>query len=544
MNAFKGTWQLLRLAIRLDRIKLPVWILANAGLLLVTLPQLKNAYGTTEQQIAYASATAPSAVTRLLGGAITGPSIGEITIIETYMFIALLGALMNIFLVVRHTRQNEETNRSELIGSMQVGRQAPLTAALILALVANLVLTALIFSVFWLNDFPLAGSAAYSISGGLLGLTFAGIAGITVQLFESARAASGLAGLIFGLSFLIKGIGDVFGKVAPDGLSVKTNLISWFSPLGWPTNLRPFAGEIWWVLLFFVFALAGLVTGAYFLLSRRDIGSSIFAAQPGRLNAKDSLLRPFGLTWRLYKVNFFAWLGSFAVVGIVLGAVAEEFQKLIAGNEEMQKLLAAIGGSTVEITDIMFSSMFVISGIALTGYALQLLTRMRSEETAGRLELLLSTKKSRQNWLFVNLVFSLASAIFILFLTGLLAGATYALVSNGSLLENATRLGFSILVHAPAMIVTVGASLILFGILPRNFVAFSWLLLAICLIIFQLGALLDLPQWALNISPFSHTPASPANNITLRPLIAQTLIGGFLIAISFLLFRRRDLSSN
>src|SRR5215204_511492 len=115
-------------------------------------------------------------------------------------------------------------------------------------------------------------------------MLFAGVAGITSQLFESARAASGLAGLFFGMSFLLKAVGDAFGKIAENGLSVKTNIVSWFSPLGWATNMRPFAGEMWWVLGLFTLALPLIIMAAYILLSHRDIGSGLFATKAGRLH--------------------------------------------------------------------------------------------------------------------------------------------------------------------------------------------------------------------------------------------------------------------
>lgn len=172
MNALSGTWRLFRLAVRLDRIRLPIWIIANAGIVFLTLPQLIGTYNTSKQIIAYASATAPSAVTRLLGGALTGPSIGEISIIETYVLILILIGLMNIFLIVRHTRSNEETNRAELMESMEVGRQACLTAALALAFLANLITGLLMYLAFTSNGLPTAGSAAYSISIGLTGMFF------------------------------------------------------------------------------------------------------------------------------------------------------------------------------------------------------------------------------------------------------------------------------------------------------------------------------------------------------------------------------------
>ncbi len=541
MLALKGTWQLFRLSLRLDRFKLPIWILANVGMVAFTVPQLRSAYATEAQRLLYAGATAPSAVTRLFGGALTGPSFGEIVIVETYALIALLSALMSIFLVVRHTRQNEETNRSEMIGAMVVGRQAQLSATLLLALLANLVTAGLMYVVFIASDLPMAGSAAYSAGIGLMGMFFACVAAVTSQLYENTRAASGMVGLVFGILFVVRGVGDAFGQLIPSGLGVKTNPVSWASPVAWVTNMRPFAGEIWWALGLFVVGIPILIAAAYVLLGRRDVGAGIFATKLGRLHATRGLLRPFGLVIRLNRTAFIAWFFSFVAMGIIIGAVAEEFKDLIAGNEEMQKILATMAAGNDPV-NIMFSAVFTIGGIAAAAYGLQILTRMRSEETSGRLELVFSTQKSRPAWLSVHLVFAVITAALLLIAMGASAGVAYGIITT-DLLHHAWSLGASILVHLPAVCVLLGLSLVIFGLLPRFFVALTWTLLAGSLLIFQLGAILDLPQWAMNLSPFTHTPPAPATTIAFEPLLIQSVVALGLFAIGFILFRRRDLTT-
>lgn len=543
MHALLGTKRLLRLGLRLDRIKLPIWIVANVGLVLLTLPQLKAAYGSAEQQVIYAAATAPSIVTRLFGGALTGPSLGEITIIETYMLIVLLMALMNIFLVVRHTRQNEETNRSELLGSLIVGRQAALTTALIMSTLASFTTAALLFIAFLINGYDINGALAYCLSLGCIGMVFAGVASITAQLFESARAASGMAGLAFGVSYLIKNIGDAFGTLTPDKLGVNTHFLSWLSPLGWSTNMRPFAGERWWALGLYGVLIIALIIVAYVLLGRRDVGGAIFTPKPGRLHAKASLLKQFGLIWRLNRVNFYAWVGSFIVIGATLGAVANEFKDLIAGNEEMQKLLETIGGRGSDPADIMFSTTLVIAAIAASGYALQVLTRLKTEESSGRLELLISTKKSRVQVLSTQIIFALTMTSIMLGLTGLSAGVVYGIIAD-DFGTHTIKLTLAAMIHLPSIAVLIGASAILFGMLPRLFVGLTWALLAGCLLIVQLGALLNLPQIIMNISPFTHTPIAPAASISVKPLILQTIVALALLLMGTLLFKRRDITSS
>lgn len=538
MKALQGAPRLFRLSLRLDRIKIPLWIILTVGIIALTIPQLMHAYSSEALRYLYATATAPSVVTRLLGGAITGPSMGEITVIETFLLAALMMALVNIFLVTRHTRKNEETGRSELVGSMLVGRQAMLTSALVLALLVNIVCSALIFGVYMMNDLPTAGAALYSVSLGLIGMTFAAVAGVTSQLFENTRGANGAASLVFGISFLLRGLGDAFGKLNENGVSVTTSFLSYFSPLGWSTNSKPFADNNWWLLLPFVICISALIGAAYYLLDRRDIGSAILKPKPGRLHAQPYLLSSLGVIWRTSRTAFIAWGISLVLLGASLGAIADEFKDLIAGNEEMQKMLATLGGGK-DPADLMYAAIFTMTGIALSGFVLQIMTKMSSEESSGRLELTLSTKTSRLHWALMYILFALGGACIILVLTGIAAGISDGLIS-GDVAGKVSRLGRTILVYVPAIAIMVGVGMTLFGRLPRLFVALSWGVLGSCLLIFQLGVILKLPQWVIDISPFTHTPRVPSAAIEAAPLLYQSLVAFALIILGLWLFRNRD----
>lgn len=542
MHAFTGTFRLFRLSLRLDRVRLSIWIIANVGLIALTLPQLLAAYNTEPKRLIYATTSASSAVTRLLNGALAGPSMGDIAVVETFFLGVILIALMNIFLITRHTRQEEETNRSELIGSTLVGRQAGLTAALLLALVTNVVTAGLIYVVFRANGFAADGSLAYSAALGMMGMVFAGLAAVTAQLFESTRTANSLAGLIFGAMFLIRGIGDVLGQLVAGGTGVTPNFISWLSPVGWVLNIHAFAGVRWWTLALFAVLTGILTVAAYSLLSIRDVGASLFAPKPGRAHAKPQLLRRFGLIWRLNRTSTIAWGLSIIASGAVIGAVAHEFAQLIESNEEMQEALKQLGAGN-NVTDVLFGFMFIILAIATTGYALQMLTRMHTEESSGRLELLFSTSRSRWSWLFNYTVYALVTSVIILVLTGAASGLVFGLVA-GDLGDNIKTLSTAILVYIPAIAVMMGATLVFFGALPRLFVALAWASLATSLIIFQLGALLKLPQWLLNISPFLHTPTAPIVDVRWQPLFYLSLVALGLGLAGFMLFRRRDITTS
>ncbi len=538
MEGLKGTKRLFQLQLRLDRWKLPLWIGLTIALMYVSLESLKGAYNTVEQITLYAATTAPSLAGRLLGGVLTGPSIGEITIIETFMLLVVMVCLTNIFLVVRHTRKNEEAGREEVIRSLTVGRQAGLTSTLMLAVVVNVVFALGIFVTYLANDFAIEGAMLYSVGVGLMGMFFAGVAAVTAQLFENARSASGFASLVLAVSWLVRGIGDASGKVDTNGLGAETGWLSYFSPLGWVTNTMPFSdGEQVWPLGLLLLGIAALIAGAYALLSQRDMGGSTFVSKPGKAHASRMLLSPLGLIWRLNRVAFTSWCVAMVVMGVTVGAIVEEFKALIEGNETMREILMAYGGSSA---DIMFAAMFAIIGVTVTAYALQIISRIQAEETSGRLELMLSTPHSRLRWVIGYATFAIVSSGVILYATGIAAGLTYGLISN-DVWNQTWNMGLAILVGIPAIAVFVGLATVLFGLLPRLYTPLVWTSLGACLVIYQLGVVLKLPEWVLNVSPFTHTPAIPAEAVDFTPLWIMTAIAVGLLTAGLALYRQRDL---
>jgi ABC-2 type transport system permease protein len=178
----------------------------------------------------------------------------------------LLIAVAVILTMIRHTRADEETGRTELIDSTAVGRYANLTAALLLCCGAS-ILTGLIGMAGLLTlDIPAGGSVAFGLALACSGLVFTAVAAVTAQLSPSARFARGAAFGVLAAAFTLRAVGD-----ASDGV------LSWFSPLGWALLVKPYAGDHFWVLLLSVATTAALIVVAYQLLSRRDVGSGMIA---------------------------------------------------------------------------------------------------------------------------------------------------------------------------------------------------------------------------------------------------------------------------
>ena len=71
---------------------------------------------------------------------------------------------------------------------------------------------------------------------------------------------------------------------------------------------------------------------------------------------------------------------------------------------------------------------------------------------------------------------------------------------------------------------------------------FAWAALVVALLLGQLGELLQLPRWVMDVSPFTHVPQVPVAELSWPPLIALTLVAAALMAAGVAGFTRRDVS--
>jgi polyether ionophore transport system permease protein len=542
MGALTGTGTLLRLAMRRDRIKLPLWIVGIASMFAASTASTLELYASdTAARMTYAVTTAPSIVSRVFAGPIDGPDVGSIVLNETFLFTALAAAFMSTLALVRHTRQNEETGRSELIGSSIVGRHASLTAALAIVFAANVILGILIALSLIGNGLPAAGSIATGAAVGAVGVIFAAAAAVTAQISESARGANSLAALVIGVAFLLRAIGDGMGNLAQNGMAIASMWPSWLSPIGWSQQIHPYTRDSWWIFGLFGALCVALVGTAFLLTNRRDIGLGMLPVRKGPATAPANLLSPFGLAWRLQKGILKGWAITIVVLGASYGLVAKEFETLFTENEEVAELMQRLGG-TENVTDALLGALLFFMALTIAAYAMQALQRLRSEEVAGQLEPVLATSVSRYRWMLSHISCTFIGIATMTLLTGLSLSIAYVLASGESWSEVVSLTG-SAFVHMPAILALAGFAVLAFGLLPRMAIGLAWGGLGICLLIGQFGALLELPQWALNVSPFSHTPSVPADAVTAAPLALLLTATVLMCALGLAFFRRRDLTT-
>ncbi|MYX09124.1 ABC transporter permease [Streptomyces sp. SID8375] len=526
-----GTGTLLRLALRRDRLMIPAWVL-TLGLTVAAMgASFEAVYDTAAQRAGLAASMNHNGSMRALYGPVFSDSVGGLVAWRMAGFGAVLAAVMSLLIVVRHTREEEETGRQELLSAAMVGRRAPLTAALLTALIANALLAALIAGGTALSGRPAAGSLALGLAIGGTGTLFAGLAAIAAQLTESARLAKGLTGAVLGLAFALRAAGDAATADA-------TSPLTWLSPVGWSENLRPYAGERWWILLLFLAATALAGSAAYALTARRDLGMSFLPARPGPALAPRSLSGPFGLAWRLQRTTLLGWTTGFLCAGAVFGGIAEGASDLVGGNQQTREIVERMGGQQ-GLTDAFLATMAGLLGMVASLYAAGAVLRLRGEETGERAEPVLAGAVGRLRWAGSHLVIAYGGTAVILASGGLALGLAHGL----SVDDLGGQLGpvlAAALSQVPAVWTLTGLAVLVFGLFPKATPA-VWALVGGCLAIGWLGPSLKFPPWAMNLSPYSHLPKLPGADATAAPFVWLLALSALFALLGLVGMRRRDI---
>ena len=102
------------------------------------------------------------------------------------------------------------------------------------------------------------------------------------------------------------------------------------------------------------------------------------------------------------------------------------------------------------------------------------------------------------------------------------------------------QLAVAALLMVPAQLVVVGIAFCLVAWWPRR-AMLAWGVVAVIVVIDLFGALLDLPQWVLNLSPFQHVPAVPAMPVQALPIVILLICAAVLVTVGSIGVRRRDI---
>ena len=532
LTGLTGTRVLATLAVRRDRIGLAAAVYVITAGVAGTAWALKRLYPTPAGRAALAGTAGANPALRFLYGRLDGTSLGSITTWRYGVWAGLFAALMAIFVVIRHTRADEEALRAELVGSAAVGRQAPLVAALITAAAGVLAVSVLLCAVLPLTGLPAAGSALLALGIGCCGLAFTGIAAVAAQLASAARAARGIALGVLGVAFVLRGVGDSAGASGPSWLS-------WASPLAWIQLARPFAASDPWVLALPLAVGAAGTALAFALADRRDLGAGLLPDRPGRATASALLRDPFGLAWRLQRAALAGWTIGYVFLFAICGAAAKGIGQLFGTSSTLEREFTRLGGQAA-ITNAYLAALMLLAGLVASGYAVSVILRLRTEETGNQAELVLATATGRIRWALSHIAVAVVGSALLLAVAGVATGLGYGLRIGSAGSQAATMTGAA-LAQLPPVLVLAGVAIAVFGLWPRACVPAAWTALGLVVVISLFGQALQLSHWILDVSPFTHAPRLPGGPVQAAPLLWLCAVALALSAAGLAGLRRRDI---
>ena len=531
MRNLTGFSRLVRFTLRRDRVRLLVWIVAITILLVVSAASLPEVYPTQKSVDTYVDLFGGNPSLIAFAGPGYGfedPNIGLVLVNETQLNGIITIAFMSIFLMNRHTRAEEDSERAEFIRSSVVGRHAPLAAAIAVVGTAQIVIGALMALGFVALDYQVSGSIALAASITAAGLLFIGITAVVAQLTNSGRGTLGLGSAALGVAFVIRAIGDI----ADNGLS-------WVSPIGVAQAVRAYADERWWALGICVVLTIGLIVGAFALAARRDIGAGLIPPRPGRERAPGWMSSALGLAFRLQRASLIGWLVAMFLGGYLFGVIAGDIREMLEENEIMAEMFAKVGSA--DLTDSYFGTSMIMLGLIAAGFSVASVLRLTTEENAGRAEPILATPTDRVKWSLSHISIAVAGTAAIIAAGGLGAGIAWAPIAEDA--GQVPRLLGASLASVPAALVLLGIAVAAFGVAPGAARAVAWSALAVVVTVGFFAEVLQLPDWVKQISPFDHVPAVPAEDLAFAPLAVLTAIALGLTVAGLWGFRRRDLRS-
>ena len=530
LKHFANTGVLKRFILRRDRIRLLVWIFGISMFAILVAALVPELYMAGTDKMVLAETMKNPAITFMLGYSAgldnytDGAVMGHFMLVFTAIFIAI----MSILFVTRHTREDEEEGRTEMINSLQVGRLSFITSSYVLLVITHIITSLIIaFGIYALDyeTMNLEGSLLFGAAIGAVGVFYASLTVLFAQLVSNSRATLGLSFAFLIIEYIVRGAGDVSDSAS-----------SLISPLGLIVRTEVYVNNNWWPILVLIGISLLIFIIALYLNSIRDLGAGFLPTRQGRKNASGFLRSPFGLALRLQKTTIISWIVGMIVLGIAYGSLLGDLEGFLNNSELIMQIIPEAEG--MNLTERFITMLITIVSVIGTIPVAMFVLKLSSEEKKKRSEPLLTSPTSRNNLIYSYIVIGLLGGIVIQLASviGLWSGAVFVMEDV---------IAFEVLFQAlfaniPAMWIFVGVVAFLIGWFPR-LTGLTWGLLAYSFFVEYMGEMLKLPEWMNKISPFYHIPSIPAEKLEASTLLMITCIAFLLIGLGSVGYNRRDI---
>ncbi|HUT79114.1 MAG TPA: hypothetical protein VM285_15555 [Polyangia bacterium] len=374
---------------------------------------------------------------------------------------------------------------------------------------------------------PLQSSTAFALWVGFLALFFGGIAFALSPVLGRAGSAG------------VAGIAMAFLWVAA-GMEIGGPLVA-LSPFAWTADHIGLVGMYDWPAL----ALVGIVGGVFLaigveLFVRRDLGVTAGLSMPGLpsgiLGVRGPASRAFGD--QLPRAT--SWGIGLGLAGALLASLVGPLADQIRTSPDLMSVFNTIFpdfdlGSAGGFLQLYVALLYIVAGFAAATFV----SKWASDETDGRLELILTSPMSRARWAIAGGVAALFAIVVmsLLFAAGIGLGAASSSVDAGEAMVGSAALGLY-----AAAIVGIGVAI---GGLWRTSLAAEVAALFIVAtdLIDRLAPALGLPDWVHQLALTAHLGQPMAGDWDLVGIVACVAVAVGGVALGAWGMTRRDVNA-
>ncbi|MFT4245599.1 MAG: ABC-2 transporter permease [Micrococcaceae bacterium] len=445
-------------------------------------------------------------------------------------FTALFAAFCIMIGIIHTARKAEENSSTELLLSTPIKRNVPLAASFTTLAISCVLLGVTTFLTLLLNGAPFAGTTLLSLAFILITGTYGVIALLLSQIFNDSRSAIAYSLGFVAFTFLIRALGDSKDEF---------HWLSWISPFEWINRTESYARNVWDILTVPAAVIAVLSIVVWNLYESRDIGDAYIHRDYGKPKAPRWLKSAFALSYKLNIGSFLRWTISTILLALVISQAATAAGDIASTNSETEQVFQRLGDSST-INQAMVNSLTIILAIVLAVFPSMMISRMTSEEHDSHLAFLLSsTPASRIKWYFSYVLLAISVTIFLFLIAALIFAWNTSHVLNS---VDFGKVFLSFIGYLPASLLLASLAALLYAMAQAT-ITLTILPITIAALITIIGPILNLPDWAIKVSPFAHAPNFYDANPDFIPSLIFVGAAIVIFGLSALLFKRRDIES-
>jgi ABC-2 type transport system permease protein len=238
-------------------------------------------------------------------------------------------------------------------------------------------------------------------------------------------------------------------------------------------------------------------------------------------------------------VSVIGWTIGIVISAIGMGALSTTVDSAFTDQPQILDMLRKLGGGTDVIRNAFFQAMLGIMATIVTIAGIMLLSRLRSEETDGHSEVMLSTATTRWRYALSLLVPAVLLPVVLLVATGALLPVLQS-QQDGSptVIGTVTK---AALVLTPGIVLVLGFAMLLLGWRPRWY-GLVWVVLGWSILVSWILALWNPPDWLLKLQPWGYLPHLPSDPMRWGAFSIELALGLGMVAVGLLGYRRRDIA--